>query len=489
MRKINREDVINYVKKEFDVVFLGVLSIFFATLGTIAILIMWIVMDCDIRELLTAGFSMGASIGINCISIYAIRKKKSTLLPVFGLITNAFLFFIWMLLQVLLSILLVLTVIALIFCIKRRNLLPKFRTRSGLTLGFLTILILSMPLLVIGVLTQFCTITLPAHNNPNFKPSFCLQFYETFDLTDEQLNLLAKHNARIYLVVTEDQMYTGSLAHTVAYKLNLYNVEVYGLPVLDYSDGVYAADNNVDLWFPMMYKFMNWTQNNSLTLSGILLDTEPDAQRMGLLQSTIYSGNLFAAVADLKSAVYSNLHNEAIVKFTQLIEIIESEGYETMYSAFPMVMDDVGDWDAEIQALMGTPVIPPNNWDYHGYMIYRTVYVDTIHLDLGSYLVYSYSRSMAKLFDRNGAVALCCAGRAPYGTINEFIKDAFIAKNLGFPEFCIWSYELTVNNYGVEGLELLLDSIEEDQAVSFYFDPITALIRFGTVMVDLVGIL
>ena len=121
MRKINREEIINYIKKEFDVVFLGALSAFCTALGTIAIFIMWIVMDCDPRELLTAGFSMGASIGINIISIFLIRRGKSTIIPFFGLLTNTFLFFIWMFLQVLLSILLALTIIALVFCIKRRN--------------------------------------------------------------------------------------------------------------------------------------------------------------------------------------------------------------------------------------------------------------------------------------------------------------------------------------------------------------------------------
>jgi hypothetical protein len=451
---------------------------------------MGLILDCDYRELLTSGFAISTSIGLNFINIFLLLKKKSAILPILSLLVNAILFFFWMFFNVLISLFLAVSIIGVIFCIKRHNLMPRFRTRSGLSLFFLSLMILSLPILVSGILLRIQKIVLPAQNNLNFRTSFCLQYYHNFDLTDEQLSVLKEHGSRIYLSMFEDEFFDDSNATKFAKKLNAFNVEVYALPVLEWVDGVYAADTNVDKWPQMIDRFLAWTNNNTLQFEGVLIDTEPDVQRMYPLQNQIANFDLFGAIANLRGMATSNLHQIAVSKYDDLIADIKSAGFEVMYSAFPMVLDDLGDLDADIQSLMGTPTIPPHDWDYHAYMVYRTVYFETIRMDLGSYLVYSYGRTMQKLFPNNCAMALCCVNIFPYeDSVCKLIDDAFIAKNLGFPEVCLWSYELLVNNFGVEGLEFYLNSLEKDRSVSFDFDPITALLRFGSIMVDLIGIL
>ena len=97
---------------------------------------------------------------------------------------------------------------------------------------------------------------------------------------------------------------------------------------------------------------------------------------------------------------------------------------------------------------------------------------------------------MKKLFGDNTALALCCSGLTPYDdALCDMAEDALLVKNMGFPEMCFWSYEHFINFFGEEGLEFYLESVEEERDITFYFNPLTGLLRLGTVMVDLVGII
>jgi len=337
--------------------------------------------------------------------------------------------------------------------------------------------------------TSAIIITIPARTNPNFRVSFYCEFYNNATFSNDHLNTLEAHNSRIFLAINESQIINNSLALNITKRLNNANVSVYAWLLLNESNGYWAADSNVLKFEVLVSNFTTWVEANALQYDGILIDSEPSYQRLWALQEKIRAINLYGVLVDLRKTATSGEHQFARAQYEALVNTIQAEGYEAMVVGFPIPIDDLGDGDDHLQSLMGVSTMPPHNWNYSSFMVYRTTYKETLNLDFGSYMVYSYAKSIWNLFGNTSSISLSRCGDSPYTSINELIIDAFIVKNLGFEEVIWIEFPRFDRAFGIAGLTELLEALEGDASISFNYNPLCGYMRFLLTTIDKFGII
>ncbi|NVM27539.1 MAG: hypothetical protein HWN65_01745 [Candidatus Helarchaeota archaeon] len=479
----------NLFKKYFDAVIFLVNAIVFLVVGIPTIWRLTLLLDEAILDILNALLLLSIPILMNVMAFFLlIGRKRSAITPLLILIFQGFLFSILMFVNLLFSILLGLNAVAAIFCVKKRPLLPRFKTKNGIIIPLLMIFIIISPVALYFITTK-ATITLPAHTNPNFRVSFYCEFYNNDTFTNDHLTNLEAYNSRIFLAINESQIYNNSLAHNLTERLNAANVRVYAWLLLDYSEGYWAADSNVLEFENLTSTFIAWAKANNLTYEGIMIDSEPSYQRLNAIQEQIGSFNIYGALMDLRRTATSGNHEFAKERYEALVNSIQAQGYEAMVVGFPMPIDDLADGDDTLQQLMGVSTMPPYNWNYSSFMIYRSTYQDMIKVDFGSYMVYSYAKTTWNLFGTQSSISLARSGQSPYSSLDEMKKDAFIVKNMGFNEVIWISFERFDRQFGNTGLTELLGALNESKSVSFNYNPFCGYSRFLFSFADSVNIL
>jgi hypothetical protein len=242
-------------------------------------------------------------------------------------------------------------------------------------------------------------------------------------------------------------------------RLNNANVSVYAWLLLNESKGYWAADSNVLEFQKLVNNFISWADNYSLEYAGIMIDSEPTFQRLNKLQIQLGSLNIFGALTDLRATATSGDHEFATSKYEEIITAIKLNGYEAMMVGFPLPIDDIADSDGSIQQLMGVSTLPPFNWDYSSFMVYRTTFKEIIGIDFGSYMIYSYGKTLQKYFGNHSSISLSRCGVSPYDSLDSFINDAFVVKNLGFQEVIWWEFPLFEEKFGESGLIQFLNAM------------------------------
>ncbi|MHA1264705.1 MAG: hypothetical protein ACTSRS_05640 [Candidatus Helarchaeota archaeon] len=330
---------------------------------------------------------------------------------------------------------------------------------------------------------------LPARESPDFRISFYCEFYNNGTFTDTSLNILNTYQSRIFLAVNESQLFPHSLACNITTRLNLANVSVYAWLLLDHSNGYWAADSNAAQMENLTIQFINWAKSNNLTYDGILIDSEPDFQRLRQLESKIRNFDLYGFLLDLRYNAISNQHTSAQALYGSLIDTIHAAGYEAMVVGFPLIIDDLADGDDSLQRIMGVSTFPPISWNFTSYMVYRTTYRETLKFDFGSYMIYCYGTTLRTLFGSSTFISLSRIGDPPYTTLEELEKDAFIVKNLGFNEVIWIEFPKLIQNFGISGLNTFLSSLNQSKPITFNYNPLTVYSRLLFCLVDQIPIL
>lgn len=417
-----------------------------------------------------------------------VERTKSSLLPVLILLLEGVIFSVFMFINLFFCILLGLTIIALVSCIHKRPILPRLRTRAGKYTILILVLLLASPVLFYYSTSEF-QIILPAQDNPNFRVSFYCEFYNNATFTDSHLNTLKAYNSHIFLAINESQLINNSLAVNVTKRLNSANITVYAWLLLDQSKGYWAADSNVMEFEALVNTFFSWAALNDLEYGGVMVDSEPDLQRLETIRRQIRHFNLYGVLADLRGTATSSLHQIAQQKYANISRSIQMNGYESMVVGFPFPIDDLIDGDDDLQRLMGVSTIPPYNWNYSSFMIYRTAYREMLGADFGSYMIYSYGKTIWNMFGNSSSVSLSRIGTFPYRTLESLIDDTFIVKNLGFQEVIWIEFPKMIATFGDSGLNQLLHALNATRNVSFNYNPLCGYSRLILSLVDQIGIL
>lgn len=275
----------------------------------------------------------------------------------------------------------------------------------------------------------------------------------------------------------------------VVERLNENGINVHATLVVDQSKGIYAHDKNSGSFIKHYNSFRKWVENHDLEFDGVLIDSESDSRFFHRLALAREDMDLFEMGRLLISQRDDSIHEKAIENYSKLIGTIKDDGYQATLIAMPQVADDSLDGDDFLQRVMGVASIPPSKWDKEIFMIYRSTYEDTIGSNPGSYLIYSYGRSIQNNFPR-GSVAIGVAGRfeepmyrlehRTYLTVDELSKDLKILNSLGFSKVHIFSLGTFLNTFGERGLKRM----ETTGKVNFEYDWRVSFLRGGPMIVD-----
>jgi hypothetical protein len=317
--------------------------------------------------------------------------------------------------------------------------------------------------------------------------SIIIQFYSKPDnVTDEVIPILAARGMEIILSISPSTMPNAT---NITKQLNENGIKVFATLCVEKEKGIFAHDGNALEFVSLYRKFREWANENKLKFEGILIDSEPDWRFINSLTLMGRKGNWISVEKALANQVDETKHKCAVKIYQELIEEAKADGYDVILIAMPMVVDDVIDGDAFLQKIQGIASIPPHGWDGMTFMIYRSTYENIFGYDFGSYLVYSYGKTIKRMFP-NGSVSIGVAGyfnepefflkHSTYLDVADISNDIKILNGLGFSKVQIFSLGSFLDTFGVEGLA----HIETKGKAKVVYSKWTAILRGGTLVLD-----
>ena len=138
-----------WLKLHLDAVILSVNTLVISIIGIGSLWALGVILQESIYDLLIAFDIILLLIIVNVLGILMLSgRKRSALFPLILIIMQCFVFFIFMFVNLLFSVLLGLNVVAAIFCMKKRPIIPRFKTRNGFYTLILLILLLTSPFIL-----------------------------------------------------------------------------------------------------------------------------------------------------------------------------------------------------------------------------------------------------------------------------------------------------------------------------------------------------
>jgi flavodoxin len=321
------------------------------------------------------------------------------------------------------------------------------------------------------------------------KNKIILQFYtKPEDIPDEAIPILREKGIELLLSISPSQVEDAN-ATEITRKLNDGGIRIYATLSLEEEQGIYAHDGNVQEFIEHYHAFRNWAKEKRLEFEGILIDSEPDWRFLNRITLLSRKGDLIGIERELADQINDTEHKNAIEKYKELIDEAKKDGYEIILIGMPTVVDDLLDGDDFLQKIQGISSIPPVGWDRETFMIYRSTYENTLGYDFGSYLVYSYGRTVKEIFPR-GNISIGVAGyfsepkfflnHSTYIHLDQISDDIIVLNGLGFSQVQIFSLGSFIQTFGMDGLR----NIESKGKITINFSKEVAIIRGGTLIFD-----
>lgn len=288
--------------------------------------------------------------------------------------------------------------------------------------------------------------------------------------SDELWGLLAELRVPIYLHLGYQRDFgpvpPGQPARTevlgLAAEMKSRGIPMWAWYVVPYSEGKYAWEGNADLHLEALDALAVWAREHGLPFEGVLIDPESPLQDQAELWG------FFANPAANPTGMGDFFHRtvnparqcEAIRKYQQLVDRGHDYGLKMASSPFPMVLDDLVDGMIALQDVLEAPSVPPFGWDEMYFMAYRSQYAALGRRDPGPSLVASYYQSASHRFGDAGLLALGVVGIPPYDDLDTFIHDVRVVASLGAKNIPIYSLELTLAHFGLDGLRKVVEAGE-----------------------------
>ncbi len=292
-------------------------------------------------------------------------------------------------------------------------------------------------------------------------------------IDEEDAEILRNRESKIYLAIHQAMLHENSPAEKVTERLNRWEVPVKAW-LLARPENFYWANNlNFHVFDNLYDEFLNW--KGDLKYDGLVLDKELDVwETERYLTKTM--GELYR----------TDIHERSVENYGRLIERISEEKSPILTTWGTPCLDDFMDRDPSLQKLLGISAVPPDTWDEYSFQVYRVIPYRTVRLDLGSYLVYSYSVTAREVFGNDVAIGLSHAGFLGYSDITEIVKDVRVVNALDIREAQVYSIEQVKRFFGTEGLERILENGRiPNEEVTIRYHPVVPLWRFPIAFFDM----
>jgi len=268
---------------------------------------------------------------------------------------------------------------------------------------------------------------------------------------------------------------------SASYKLaGLYNSESLGV-ICCLSIGDFVASSNTGKLLDAWHKFREFylIHAKDMRFAGLAIDAESRRKSLEQQCDLFARGSYLECLKLLLSQYDRQRQQNGVILRQQFVNEVKAAGLKPVLVAMPYTVDDQFDDDQDLQALNDLSDIPPWNWDYPAFMIYRyqPITGSEVYDNLTSHLVWSYARSIAKIFGKHSCVLLGIANAGPYKDPDEFIKDMHIVKACGIEEIGLYRLDGFIEGAGIEGLKKFIQEAGLSREVSFRLQPIVTLWR------------
>ena len=241
------------------------------------------------------------------------------------------------------------------------------------------------------------------------------------------LPLLEEHGATLALAVHRARIGDADLADLIR-EANLQGVELAAWLLLDYADGYWPNEENVELVRELVDEFVTWVDEEGFQVEWIVIDMEMSAQETELLKQLIAEPDLVGLAQLVLGNIDPCSFEQASASYTEMVEELHALGYRVSVVTYPFIMDDMADGDTGIQDAFDVPVSPVP-WDDYAFMVYRTLYME-MGLQPGPYLVYDYAKDADRVFGENATIGIGCVGVAGYQDL-QVMRDEVAASLAG----------------------------------------------------------
>ena len=261
------------------------------------------------------------------------------------------------------------------------------------------------------------------------------------------LPIMAEKDVSIYIAVDQDQIEArdpqiADLIRSAAH----HGVELRPWILLDYQDGYYPNEENVDLFSDTVKDLIRWVGEASLPLGWITVDMEPSVQFLNELNEYLREGQYFLALGLLLAQLNRPAYEQALEKFDDLVKHCHDHGFKVHVVTFPSVLDDLEDGDASLQDALNCPIHPllSETWDDVDFMVYRTEMTGITGFPFGTDLVYTYAKDAVEVFGERSVLSLGIVGQdGAYDNYNlpeEILPDLGAAVSAGLNRVNVFSF-------------------------------------------------
>lgn len=224
----------------------------------------------------------------------------------------------------------------------------------------------------------------------------------------EQIPALEAHSISLYQNIRSEHIgdpETGAFLDQAACQ----GIEVRAWLTLPEEEGYWPNEKNAGLFIEKALDLARWIRSSGWPIEWIVVDMEPDLQLMEALMEAAEEGRWLEAAMLILGNRDPESYAASVDAYTDMVKELHEMNFKVMVVTFPLVLDDLGDGDDNVQDLLNTPVdgIP---WDEVSFMVYTTIFTKFLGIPMEPYLVYSYGLDAVRHFGERAAVDLGVVG-------------------------------------------------------------------------------
>jgi hypothetical protein len=266
------------------------------------------------------------------------------------------------------------------------------------------------------------------------------------DAVRAELPWLAGHGADLYLAITEARIGDPGLAALVRDARDA-GVGVRAWLLLDEADGYWPNEHNVPAMRDAVAALAAWRDAEALPLDWVVFDLEMSLERTRAIADIVATEGGVAALEAIEAGRDPDAFAVNRVAMAELIDEVRAMGFRVAAVTYPMVLDDHGDDDLDIEDAFDVPVTGVA-WDEVSFMVYQSLLYDLSGSWHGPDVVHSYALSAREQWGDRAAIALGIVGTAgiepvamPYPDAATLVADRDAARGAGVDRISVYSLD------------------------------------------------
>jgi hypothetical protein len=229
--------------------------------------------------------------------------------------------------------------------------------------------------------------------------------------------------------------------------------------IVPYSDGYFATGGNAQEQFDAVRELQAWAQRNGILFQGVALDLEPPYQTFANASSAI--SGISAILASIEKNLDPAAQCQAMHTYESIVAWANSRNISITGAPMPFSADDLVDGHLALQNAFDY-IVAPAGWHALYFQAYRSTIGQFVGgIDPGSGIVSSYFRSAQQYFGKAGQVSLATPGGVGYATVDDMAHDVRMLATLGAGDVPIYSLELALKSYGLDGVRQLAAAAQQ----------------------------